>query len=121
MIGPFLAAWFFVAVQAPIPAPPPVTVAPAFRVIEVGGGAHGFAQQRAIATGRAPLPAGPGSAPLVVRKGETILLRVAAGRTITSVTLDRPGIVTLNPAGPSLVRLMGVETGIVRITVETGK
>jgi hypothetical protein len=56
---------------------------------------------------------------LALSRGETVLIRSVGGRKIKTVVVDREGVVEIRPLSPTELRVTAVETGIVRVTVET--
>jgi hypothetical protein len=110
-----------VLLLAPLQAPMPPQSGP--RVVEVGpGGRFRDSDPASNAVGRttAPLPVGwlGGTNTLIMRKDEEVLLKAMDGRKIKSVVIDRGGIVDAKALSPTTVRLRGLETGRVRLTVE---
>jgi hypothetical protein len=67
----------------------------------------------------APLPVEYLGRTIVLSKGETVWLRASGGRKIVRVAVDREGIVEAKGIDPSTVQLRAVETGAVKLTVET--
>jgi hypothetical protein len=93
------------------------------RVIEVGPGGTllelGPRRVPVAAPTAAPIPVGWVRPRLALSRGETVVIRSADGRKIKTVTVDKDGIVEIRPLSPTQVQVMGVETGIAWLTVET--
>jgi hypothetical protein len=111
----------------PSQAPRPLSVAgkkallATFRVVTVGKSGKVILDTHRKVTRvhppTSPLPVGWLKNQLLVKKGETILLRAANGKKFKTIAASRGGIVAFKPVDSSLVFMTGIAHGSVTITV----
>jgi hypothetical protein len=56
---------------------------------------------------------------LVLNRGEVVWLRAGGGRKIKTVLIERSGVVEARGVDASTVQLRALETGAVKLTIET--
>jgi hypothetical protein len=67
----------------------------------------------------APVPIEDFGRRIVLTRGETVWLRATGGRKFKTVVVDRPGVVETKGVDASTVQLRAIETGAIKLTIET--